>query len=90
MFRSVPIGSNHEIRMKRIISLEKENLEARKKYDEIQQKYSNKCRKLGKIQSRYSVLKSKENKRQRNENSAGLDVRTKHLHVFERFPFLLD
>lgn len=80
---------SHEFRMKRVMSLEKDLLQARKPIDEIKQKYSNKCRKLETVQSRYSLLRSKENKRQQNENAAGLDVGSKHHKAFAfSLPFL--
>lgn len=63
------------IRLKRIISMEKELLDARKQIDILKKKYSDKCRKNEKIQSRYSALKEKERKRQRDESSSGLSVR---------------
>lgn len=58
------------------MSLEKELSGARKQINELEQKYSNKCRKHEKIQSRYSALKAKERKRERDEQSSGLDVRS--------------
>lgn len=61
--------------MNRIISLEKDLHASKKEIDNLNKKYSNQRQKLEKMKSRFSALKVKENRRQKNEKKSGLNVR---------------
>lgn len=58
------------------MSLEQELHQTQKQLGQLQSKYAKKCRILNKVNYEYSALKSEERKRKRNENKAGLKVRS--------------